>query len=127
MFFITTFNAKLYEQFAFNFIKTYKDTNQVIPLICYIEEDYNYPVHENITYVDLNKAMPELLLFKKRNKEKIIDIDDEKNDNSQFLQNAVKFSHKVFAQAHASYRNEKFLFIDADNVFKKKNRRKFYK
>ena len=46
-------------------------------------------------------------------------------EGPQFLQNAVKFSHKVFAQTHASYSNEKFLFIDADTVFKKKIKKVF--
>ena len=125
MFFITTFNLKLYEQYAYNFIETYIGTNQNIPLICYVEEDYDYPKHKKIRYVKLQNAMPQLLSFKERHKDKIINIEDESDDKSQFLQNFVKFSHKVFAQTHASYKNKKFLFIDADNIFKKNIEEKF--
>ena len=124
-FLITTFNSRLYKDYAHKFIQTYLNTNQEIPLVCYVDDDYDYPINKNITYIKLYEAMPLLLDFKKRHKDKIIDIDSEDFEGTQFLQNAVKFSHKVFAQAHASYSNKKFLFIDADTVFKKKITKKF--
>ena len=126
MFFITTFNLKIYNQYANNFIETYIKTNQQIPLICYVEEDFEYPKHKNITYIKLQDNMPQIIDFKKRHADKIIEIEDEKDDSVQFLQNAVKFSHKVFAQTHASYKSEKFIFMDADNIFKKRNQSKFF-
>ncbi len=126
MFFITTFNYKIYNLYANNFINTYIKTNQQIPLICYVEEDFEYPKHKNITYIKLQDKMPQIIDFKKRHPDKIIEIEDEKDDSTQFLQNAIKFSHKVFAQTHASYKNEKFIFMDADNIFKKEINEHFF-
>ena len=80
-------------------------------MICYVEEDYQYPNYKGITYVNLPQEMPELLDFKERHKDKIW------TDDSDFLQNAVRFSHKVFAQYHASKLNKKFMWLDADNIF----------
>jgi hypothetical protein len=59
------------------------------------------------------KEMPELVAFKERHKDKVW------HDDSDFLQNAVRFSHKVFAQYHASKLNKKFMWLDADNIFMK--------
>ena len=39
-FFITTFNKRLYDDYAHKFLQTYAETNQTIKLICYVEEDY---------------------------------------------------------------------------------------
>jgi len=57
--------------------------------------------------------MPELVAFKERHKDKIW------TDDTDFLQNAVRFSHKVFAQYHASKLGKKFMWLDADNIFMK--------
>jgi hypothetical protein len=95
------------------FFQTYSETKQTIIMFCYVEEDYQYPNYAGITYVNLLKEMPELVAFKERHKDKIW------NDDSDFLQNAVRFSHKVFAQYHASKLGKKFMWLDADNVFMK--------
>ncbi len=126
MFIITTFNHKIYNQYANNFINTYIETNQQIPLVCYVEDNFEYPKHKYITYVKLQDKMPQIIDFKKRHADKIIEIEDERDDSTQFLQNAIKFSHKVFAQAHASYKNKKFIFMDADNIFKKEISESFF-
>ena len=48
-FFITTFNKRLYDDYAHKFLQTYKpETNQTIKLICYVEEDYQYPNYKLI-------------------------------------------------------------------------------
>ena len=46
-YFLTTFNKKLYDEYAKDLINTYLDTNQHIPLYCYVEEDdfSIYPQH----------------------------------------------------------------------------------
>jgi glycerol-3-phosphate acyltransferase PlsX len=119
-FFATTFNQRLYKEYAHNFIRTYIDTKQEIPVICYVDDDFEYPVHKNITYLKLHEAMPQILTFKEKHKDKILDLEFEAASDIHFLQNAVRFSHKVFAQVHASYSKKKFLYIDADNVFRKK-------
>lgn len=119
-FFITTFNKRLYDDYAHQFIKTYKDTFQTIPVICYVEEDIDYPKNNNITYINILKEMPELVSFIDRHKDKIW------FDDSNFLQNAVRFSYKVFAQTHASKYNQKFIWLDADNIFIKQIPENFF-
>jgi len=112
-FFITSFNKRLYDDYAHKFLQSYVDTKQTIKMICYVEEDFDYPKIDGITYINIMKEMPELVAFKERHKDKIW------NDDSDFLQNAVRFSHKVFAQYHASQLNKKFMWLDADNIFMK--------
>ena len=119
-FFVTTFNSRLYKEYAHNFIRTYLDTKQEIPVFCYIDDDFDYPVNEKIKYIKLHEAMPQILIFKERHKDIILDLEYESFTDEHFLQNAVRFSHKVFAQVHSSYSNKKFMYIDADNIFKKK-------
>ena len=60
IFFVTTFNSRLYKEYAHNFIETYINTNQEIPVICYVDDDYNYPTHNNITYIKLHEAIPQI-------------------------------------------------------------------
>ena len=124
-FFTTTFNSRLYKEYAHNFIETYLKTEQEIPVICYVDDDYDYPVNKNISYIKLHEAMPQILDFKERHKDIILDLEYEAFSDEQFLQNAVRFSHKVFAQVHSSYSNKKFMYIDADNIFKKKITKEF--
>ena len=50
-------------------------------MICYVEEDYQYPNYKGITYINLPQEMPELVAFKERHKDKIW------TDDSDFLQN----------------------------------------
>ena len=107
IFFITTFNSRLYKEYAHNFVETYINTNQEIPVICYVDDDYNYPTHNNITYIKLHEAIPKILDFKERHKDIILDLEYESYSDQEFLQNAVRFSHKVFAQVHSSYSNKK--------------------
>ena len=125
IFFATTFNSRLYKEYAHNFIETYINTNQEIPVVCYVDDDYDYPVHKNITYIKLHEAIPQILDFKERHKDIILDLEYEAFSDQQFLQNAVRFSHKVFAQVHSSYSNKKFMYIDADNIFKNKITKEF--
>ena len=110
-FFITTFNKRLYDDYAHKFLQTYAETKQTIKMICYVEEDFDYPKIDGVTYINIINEMPELVQFKERHKDKIW------HDDSDFLQNAVRFSHKVFAQYHASKLNKKFMWLDADNIF----------
>lgn len=124
-FFITTFNSRLYKEYAHNFIETYIQTKQEIPVICYVDDDYDYPINKNISYVKLHEAMPQIIEFKNRHKDIILDLKYEAFSDQEFLQNAVRFSHKVFAQVHSSYSKKKFMYIDADNIFKKKITKEF--
>ncbi len=120
IFFTTTFNSRLFKEYAHKFLETYLKTNQDIPLYCYVDDEYDYPVHKKISYIKLHEAMPQILEFKSRHKDIILDLEYEAFSDKQFLQNAVRFSHKVFAQVHSSYTNKKFMYVDADNIFKNK-------
>ena len=124
-FFTTTFNSRLYEEYAHNFLNTYLKTNQEIPVICYVDDEYDYPKHKNISYIKLHEAMPQILDFKNRHKDIILDLKYEAFSDEEFLQNAVRFSHKVFAQVHSSYSKKKFMYVDADNIFRDKITEKF--
>ena len=126
MLFVTTFNEQIYKKFAYKFIDTYLKTKQEIPLVCYVDDDFNYKKNTNITYIKLQDVMPELLEFKKRHKDKLIENDDDNLKPHIFLQNAIKFSHKVFSQCHASYGNKKFMYVDGDCVFNKKVDKEFF-
>ena len=39
MFFITTFNKRLFDKYAHTFINSYLACKHNIPLVCYVEED----------------------------------------------------------------------------------------
>ena len=66
-YFLTTFNKKLYDEYAKELINTYLDTNQHIPLYCYVEEDdfSIYPQHSKIVYLNIFKESPILDFIKK--------------------------------------------------------------
>lgn len=112
-FFLTTFNKKLFDEYAGDFIQSYLDTNQEIPLVCYVEEDdfSIYPQHENIKYYNLFKETPEILDFIKRNKKRPV---------SKYIYDGVRFSYKVYAQYAGRNLGDRQFFIDADCVFLKK-------
>jgi hypothetical protein len=40
-FFITTFNKRLYDDYAHKFLQTYAETKQTIKMVCYVEEDHH--------------------------------------------------------------------------------------
>ena len=77
IFFTTTFNSRLFEEYAHNFIETYLKTKQEIPLRCYVDDDYSYPRNPNISYIKLHEAMPQILQFKERHKDIILDLEYE--------------------------------------------------
>ena len=58
-FFITSFNKRLYDDYVYQFLQTYAETKQTIKVICYVEEDYQYPNYQGITYVNMVQEIPE--------------------------------------------------------------------
>ena len=111
--FITTFNKRLYDKYAHKFIDSYLKTNQLFDMVCYVEEDnYEelYPQHEKITYKNILKCQPECQAFVDRNKYR---------PTKSYIDNAVMFSYKVFAQYDASFLKIKTIFLDSDCVFHK--------
>ena len=95
---ITTWNNKLYKEYAHRFENTY---NLSWPYTVYNEDDGMY------------EAIPELKAFVERNKHRPTD---------NFLQDAVRFSYKVYAYTNEIITNEDYtglICIDADSVFYK--------
>ena len=107
--FITTYNKSLYDSYAKQLIETYQQTNQQIPLYVFAEDDIDlYENYKNVNYYNLHKLERELETFVQRNKSKPV---------KGFLENAVKFSYKVFAQSAARQFAEKIYYVDSDSVF----------
>jgi len=103
---ITTWNNKLYEEYAHRFKETY---NWTFPLKIYNEDEC------------MMKAIPELKEFVERNKDRQ-PYSDYKVKGKEFLTDGVRFSYKVYAYTHALMTEnvDGLICIDADSVFYKK-------
>lgn len=113
--FVTTFNNNLFNQYAQKLIESYVDTNQTLPLFCYVEDDIShYPKFNNIYYFNLFDEQPECNNFVKRNKEK-----HKETAKVSYILDAVRFCYKVFSQNDARKHADHIFFIDADTEFKK--------
>ena len=103
---ITTWNNKLYEEYAHRFKETY---NWPFPLKIYNEDEC------------MMKAIPNLKEFVERNKDRQ-PYSDYKVKGKEFLTDGVRFSYKVYAYTHALMTEnvDGLICIDADSVFYKK-------
>ena len=103
---ITTYNNKLYKEYAYRFKETY---NWPFPLKIYNEDEC------------MMKAIPELKEFVDRNKDRQ-PYSDYKVKGKEFLTDGVRFSYKVYAYTHAIINEDVdgLICIDADSVFHKK-------
>ena len=103
---ITTWNNKLYEEYAHRFKETY---NWPFPLKIYNEDEC------------MMKAIPDLKEFVERNKDRQ-PYSDYKVKGKEFLTDGVRFSYKVYAYTHAIINEDVdgLICIDADSVFHKK-------
>jgi len=103
---ITTYNNKLYKEYAHRFKETY---NWPFPLKIYNEDEC------------MMKAIPELKEFVERNKDRQ-PYSDYKVKGKEFLTDGVRFSYKVYAYTHALMTEDVdgLICIDADSVFYKK-------
>ena len=109
--FVTTFNKKLFDEYAHKLLETYVSTNQKIPLYVFVEDNIEqYPKVDNVTFINLFEQEPELKKFIERHKNKKVE---------SFFKDAVRFSYKVFTQNAARKYGDKIFFIDADCVFNK--------
>ena len=102
---ITTWNNKLYEEYAHRFKETY---NWPFPLKIYNEDEC------------MMKSIPDLKEFVERNKHKQ-PYSDYKVKGKEFLTDGVRFSYKVYAYTHALMTEnvDGLICIDADSVFYK--------
>ena len=103
---ITTYNNKLYKEYAYRFKETY---NWPFPLKIYNEDEC------------MMKVLPELKEFVERNKDRQ-PYSDYKVKGKEFLTDGVRFSYKVYAYTHAIINEDVdgLICIDADSVFHKK-------
>ena len=101
---VTTYNNKLYKDYAHRFEKTY---NWDFPYTVYNEDD------------GMLEAIPECKAFVERNKHRF----EGKNFLKDYWQDGVRFCYKVYAYTHAitQYKDlDGIIGIDADSVFYKK-------
>ena len=101
---VTTYNNKLYKDYAHRFEKTY---NWDFPYTVYNEDD------------GMLEAIPECKAFVERNKHRF----EGKHFLKDYWQDGVRFCYKVYAYTHAimQYQDlDGIIGIDADSVFYKK-------
>ena len=116
--FVTTFNKKLYDEYAKNLVDTFVKTKQVLPLYIFVEDDINYfKKIDGITYLNLFEEEPELKKFVERNKSE---------KSKSFTLDAVRFSYKVFAQNAARKYGKKIYYVDSDCVFEEQIPKNWY-
>ena len=111
MIFFTTYNKKLFDEYAHRLIETYQSTQQTLPMYVFVEDNIeDFPKIPNVTYVNLFLKEPECQRFVKRHKGLI---------PAHYLKDAVKFCYKVFAQSAAREFGDKLYYVDSDCVFVK--------
>ena len=119
--YVTTFNKKLYEEYAHKFLETF---NLKDDLVIYSEDNLSFLKEKhnisNLEIVNMSTDVPELNKFIETNKER--DVNDSKRG---FRWATIRFCYKVFAVTHAGLKfnkNKKYdylIWIDADCIFKK--------
>jgi len=124
--YVTTFNKRLYEEYAYRFLDTFNATGD---LLIYSEDNIEFiknkckkKLKSNYTVINSNKAIPELDKFVKRNQERNKQDVKKNNGWGNLYWNGIKFCYKVFAVTHAglNFQNyENIIWIDADTIFKK--------
>ena len=110
---VTTFNDKLYKEYAHRFLQTY---NWPFDLTVYLEDSKLQLSKHN--YLNILKEVPECLQFVERNKNKM----NGKNAIEKYWQDGVRFCYKVYAYTHAISNCKDYdgvIGIDADSVFYK--------
>ena len=116
--FITTYNKRLYDEYAKNLVDTFVKTKQALPLYIFVEDDINYfKKIDGITYLNLFEEEPELKKFVERNKSE---------KSKSFTLDAVRFSYKVFAQNAARKYGKKIYYVDSDCVFEEQIPKNWY-
>lgn len=106
---VSTFSDKGYEEYGKSFLEgCRKFISPTIDISLYID---NVPLsnEKNITILNLEKSIPELLEFKQRNKNK---------EFKDFKYDGVRFSHKSYTIWHSAKHSDvdKLFWLDADTV-----------
>ena len=102
---ITSFNEKLYNDYAHRFVKTY---NWPFDLKIYTELKFNID-NENFEVIELEQDSKN---FVERNKHRLV---------KDFFVDGIRFSYKVYSVLQASMKKEYdiLIWVDADSVFYK--------
>ena len=102
---ITTWNNKLYKEYAYHFMKTY---NWPFELKIYNED------------VDFFEKVPECKAFVERNKHRM-KYTNYQESNDDYRKDGVRFCYKVYAYTHAIMNEEAdgLFWADSDSVFHK--------
>ena len=107
--FVTTFNKRLYDDYAHQLIDSYKATNQKPGLLVFVEDSPKlYPKVDNVQYENIFDFEPDLKDFIQRNKHRVA---------NNFYEQAIRFSYKVFAQSAARAWADKIFYVDSDCKF----------
>ena len=107
---VSSFSPAYYDRVAKFFVKScIEHLSHSIKLKLYVD-DFNFPKSENFEIFDLEKTVPALTEFKKRNKDR---------PQNKWKYSAIVFSHKVYATCHAAKNTDADLLIwlDADAEF----------
>ena len=110
---VTTLNKKLYKQYGYRFFETY---NWPFDLQVYSEDMLDIP-NQSLIVRSTFDEIPSCEEFVNRNKQREVPDTPE-----GFLQDAVRFSYKVYAYTDQIINNEDYdgiICIDADSVFYK--------
>ncbi len=103
---ISTFSDAGYLEYGKNFLESCNNFVKEIDVVIY-KDNVNLCDRDNIKFLKLEDSSPNLLDFKKRNKDKIV---------TNFRDDAVKFAHKVYATIHASQDTDLdyLIWLDSD-------------
>lgn len=104
---VTTFSDKGFEEYGKYFVESCKKfINKDIKIFFYID-NVNIPSESNFIIRKLEKSIPDLTIFKERNKHKI---------PGNFLHDAVRFSHKSYCIYHAANNSnvDILIWLDSD-------------
>jgi hypothetical protein len=106
---VSTFSDQGYTDYAELFVDSLKNNlDKAIEVFLYVD-NLSIKPGSNIHILNLEKSVPDLINFKTRNKDKTF---------GNFLQDAVRFSHKSYAIWHAAKNSnvDKLFWLDADTV-----------
>lgn len=113
---ITSFNKKMYDQYAFKFMESMNFSFDTF--VCH-EDDLPdvRACKSNVRFVDMRQD-PDLMDFVKRNFER-----NERDKKESDLKNAIRFSYKVFSITKLANELENYdylVWLDADLIFSKR-------
>jgi len=119
---VTSFNKKGYDQYGRRMMDTFNKFVEIgIPIYVYYEDFKPIADLNRFQFVDLLKSCPDLVAFKERHKDNetangIVEVEGFTQKKYRMQWDAVKFSHKAYALAHALEHvdTDILIWVDAD-------------